>query len=285
MAVYWMTEALPLGVTALLPIVALPVLGITGAKQAASNYIKDSNMVFMGGLIMAISLEKSGLHKRMALRILMFIGTSPARLLFGFMLASWFLSMWISNAAATAMMMPVAEAALQQLKHVMTQHLKPIVTEIEPEVEETAIDEKQEQNNSHVVVVKEPKIDQHMKRVESYLTNMCKMFSLGVCYAANVGGNATLMGNTPNLVFKGMLDEIYERYGLISPINYTSWIPFALPGSFICFIIAWVWLQIFSLGFKSICPNRAVDSTVTERATRSIIIQEYNKLGPMTYVQ
>lgn len=72
-----------------------------------------------------------------------------ARLLFGFMLASWFLSMWISNAAATAMMMPVAEAALQQLKHVMTQHLKPIVTEIEPEVEETAIDEKQEQVELH----------------------------------------------------------------------------------------------------------------------------------------
>lgn len=108
MAIWWMTEALPIPVTALLPIVLLPLLGVSGVREATAPYGNPLIFLFLGGFLIAIAMQSSGLHRRLALRIIAAVGTSPRRIIAGFMIASAFLSMWISNTATTLMMLPIA---------------------------------------------------------------------------------------------------------------------------------------------------------------------------------
>lgn len=114
-ASYWMMDILPLAVTSLLPVVLLPLFGILKAKDASKTYFKDSTMMFMGAIMVALAVEKCNLHRRIALKLLMVVGEKRPNLIFGFMLSTWLLSMWISNTATTAMMLPVVEAVLSQL--------------------------------------------------------------------------------------------------------------------------------------------------------------------------
>merc|ERR1711899_278464 len=113
MAAYWMTEALPLAITSLIPMVLLPFLGIMSTNEVGINYLKSTNFMFLGGLILAMAVEQSGLHQRVALKIMMMIGTNPRNLLLGSMLTTGFLSMWISNTATTAMLIPIVDAIAQ----------------------------------------------------------------------------------------------------------------------------------------------------------------------------
>jgi solute carrier family 13 (sodium-dependent dicarboxylate transporter), member 2/3/5 len=110
MAVWWMTEAIPIPATAMLPLGLFPLLGVLDAPNAAAPFANELIFLFMGGFFLAVTMEKWGLHKRIALGIMSFVGTSPNRLILGFMLATAFLSMWISNTATTAMMLPIALA-------------------------------------------------------------------------------------------------------------------------------------------------------------------------------
>jgi len=110
MAVWWMTEAVPIPATAMLPLVLFPALGVLGAGEASAPYANELIFLFMGGFLIAATMEKWDLHKRIALGIVARVGTSPNRLVLGFMLATAFLSMWISNTAAAAMMLPIALA-------------------------------------------------------------------------------------------------------------------------------------------------------------------------------
>ena len=110
MAVWWMTEAIPIPATALLPLALFPTLGVLSPSNASAPYANEQIFLFMGGFLLAVTMEKWGLHKRIALRIMGFVGTSPNRLVLGFMLATGFLSMWISNTATAAMMLPIAIA-------------------------------------------------------------------------------------------------------------------------------------------------------------------------------
>ncbi|MEQ9399615.1 MAG: DASS family sodium-coupled anion symporter [Longimicrobiales bacterium] len=110
MAIWWMTEALPIPATALLPLALFPALGILGAAEASEPFANELIFLFMGGFFLAVTMERWGLHKRIALRIVGWVGTSPGRLVLGFMLATAFLSMWISNTATAAMMLPIALA-------------------------------------------------------------------------------------------------------------------------------------------------------------------------------
>ncbi len=116
MAVWWLTVALPLAVTALLPLVLIPVLGIGSPAAAAAPYANPVIFLFMGGFFIAAAMQRWQLHRRIALAVVSWTGTSPRRLVAGFMLACALLSMWMSNTAATLMMMPIGIAVLTLLK-------------------------------------------------------------------------------------------------------------------------------------------------------------------------
>ena len=107
MAVWWMSEAVPIPITSLLPIVLFPVLGIAPIGQAAAPYANPLIYLFMGGFILAIGMEKMGLHKRIALALLRRVGTRPDAIVGGFMLSCALLSMWVTNTATTMMMLPI----------------------------------------------------------------------------------------------------------------------------------------------------------------------------------
>ena len=116
MAVWWMTEAIPLAATALIPVVLFPVLGIMHGKVVASVYFNHIIFLFIGGFLVALAMQRWDLHRRIALRILLFFGIRPARILLGFMVATAFLSMWISNTATTMMMVPIVLAIVLKVE-------------------------------------------------------------------------------------------------------------------------------------------------------------------------
>lgn len=118
MAFWWVSEALPIGVTSLLPIVLFPFLGVLDGKAISNAYINYVIFLFIGGFIMALAMEKWNLHKRIALKVLSIVGGSPFMILFGFMLSSAFLSMWMSNTATAMMMMPIAFSVTASLEEV-----------------------------------------------------------------------------------------------------------------------------------------------------------------------
>ncbi|MBZ0270970.1 anion permease [bacterium] len=115
MACWWISEAAPIAVVALLPLVLFPVLRIMPAKETATAFGDDMIFLFLGGFMIASALERCGLHRRIALFVIRLIGSGPPRVVFGFMLATALLSMWISNTATTLMMLPMALAVARQL--------------------------------------------------------------------------------------------------------------------------------------------------------------------------
>jgi sodium-dependent dicarboxylate transporter 2/3/5 len=116
MAVWWISEVVPIAVTSLLPIILFPSLNILNIQQTGANYGHKYIFLFIGGFILANAIQKWNLHKRIALNIILKIGGSTDKIILGFMLATGFLSMWISNTATTVMMLPIALSVINQLK-------------------------------------------------------------------------------------------------------------------------------------------------------------------------
>lgn len=113
---WWLTEALELGVTALLPLVLMPLLGIADMKTTSMQYMDPVIFLFIGGFMLAIAMEKWNLHKRIALNILLRTGSKPSQILFGVMLASFLISMWISNTATVMMLFPAVVSIAASVK-------------------------------------------------------------------------------------------------------------------------------------------------------------------------
>lgn len=115
MAVFWIFEVVPIAVTSLFPLVLFPAFGILDTKSTALFYGKDIIFLFLGGLMLAQGIQESNLHKRIALHIVNLIGSKPSRLVLGFMVATGFLSMWISNTASVMLMMPIGLSIIEEI--------------------------------------------------------------------------------------------------------------------------------------------------------------------------
>lgn len=273
MAIYWITEALPIAVTSLLPIILFPMVGLLSAKDVSNKYLNDTAMLFVGGLIVAAAIEYWNIHKRLALRVLMLVGSEPRWLMFGMMLPTWFLSMWISNTATTAMMIPIANAVLVQLKE--TKDIEN--TDAAEDVELT------EQNG--VTIIRDEKTNTSKKiRVEEIespeFLRMCKALSLGIAYAANCGGVASLTGTNPNVIMKGVADKVFQSRNATSPVTFASWIQFCLPISALVVAFIWLWLQFLFLRCRS-----STNSPEQAQRVKAVIRREYKKLGPVSFAQ
>ena len=120
MSVFWMSEAIPLAATALLPLVLFPLLGIASTKTTASEYMNSTVFLLIGGFLIALAMQRWNLHKRIALSVLVLCGGKPTRLVMGFVLATAGLSMWISNTATTLVMLPIALAIMARYETILT---------------------------------------------------------------------------------------------------------------------------------------------------------------------
>jgi sodium-dependent dicarboxylate transporter 2/3/5 len=164
----WVTEAIPLAATSLLPLILFPLAGVLTFKEASAPYANFNVYIYLGGFIIALAIERWGLHRRVALHTLLVVGTSPARLVGGIMVATALLSMWISNTATTAMMLPLGLSLVALFK-------------------------------DHAD--KPGGMDDH----DASQFAVCMM--LGIAYAATIGGLGTLIGTPTNVVFAGVASE------------------------------------------------------------------------------
>ena len=115
-AIWWVTEAIPIAATALLPIILFPLSEGMELPTTTESYGHKYVFLYLGGFLIAIGIEKWNLHKRIAINIISFIGTDVRKVILGFMIATSFLSMWISNTATSVMMLPIGVAIIKQLK-------------------------------------------------------------------------------------------------------------------------------------------------------------------------
>jgi sodium-dependent dicarboxylate transporter 2/3/5 len=204
MATWWVTEALPLAATALLPIVLFPLCGVVPVRQATAPYAHELIFLFLGGFMLAQALERWGLHRRVALLTLLCVGTRPARLVAGFMLASAFISMWISNTATTVMMLPIAVSVLSLVAN---------------------------RDESDAATDPDRTGSPHRGRPGNFAT--CLM--LGVAYGASIGGTATLIGSPPNVFLAGFLET---NYGI--ELGFGRWMLIGLPVAVVFLPLAWL---------------------------------------------
>ena len=128
-AIWWVTEAIPIPATSLLPIILFPLTNAVTTSVVTGAYADNNIYLFMGGFMLALALEKWNLHKRIALTIISVVGTSPNALIGGFMIATAFLSMWVSNTATAMMMLPIATAVIFKMNESLKETKDPRIAE------------------------------------------------------------------------------------------------------------------------------------------------------------
>lgn len=262
MAIWWITEAIPLSATALLPIVLFPLLGIMrGRAQSAAGLIDEQGaglpsgivlsdldivypnvaaqymdwiiLLYLGGFLIATAVEKWNLHKRIALSILRVIGGQPHRLVLGFMVATAFLSMWLSNTATAMMMMPMGMSLVLLYEELNAKTLAAggVVDERAP--------------------------------------NFALTLLLGIAYSASIGGVATLIGTPPNGVLVTQMGQLFPQ---APEFAFMTWMLFALPMSLVFLFASWLLLTRFVFPLPASTPFSG----------KAFIAAEIEKLGPIT---
>lgn len=258
MAFWWITEAIPIPATALLPLCLYPLLGILPMVEVARNYGDENIFLFLGGFFIAMAMQKWQLHRRLALHIIRWIGTSPRRLVLGFMCASAFISMWISNTATTMMMYPIALAVILQLA-------------TEQGKGQGASGKGQETKSQKTKSDKEPTSNQRpaTNNQQSAHVNFRTCMMLAIAYASSIGGIGTLIGTPPNIIFATISRKLYPEAPVV---DFLHWLAFG--SSLVLLFLPICWLVLTRLLFP-----------VTTRlfsGGHDVIDAEIEKLGRMS---
>lgn len=199
MAIWWVTEAIPIPATSLLPLALFPLLGVGAIEQAAVPYANPIIFLLLGGFLLALGMERWGLPRRIALRTIGALGHRPPAVIAGFMIAAAFLSMWVSNTATAMMMLPIGVSVLEFSRR-DTRHGREVAG-----------------RNAGGGSDGEPATD-----VEA--ANFATSLMLGIAYACSIGGLATIVGTPPNAFAVGFLRE---NYGI--DVAFAQWMLLALP--------------------------------------------------------
>ncbi len=205
MAVWWISEAIPIPATALLPLLLFPVTGVMPFEDTAAPYANPVIFLFLGGFVLAQAMKRWKLHRRMALRVILVAGTKPIPLIGGFMIAAAFLSMWVSNTATAVMMLPIGLSVIQLIDRNA----------------DSRPDDGERQGTG----------------ADSLATgrNFAVALMLGIAYACSIGGLGTLIGTPPNAFLAGYFAEHHDI-----EIGFGQWMLVGLPIVIVGLPIAWV---------------------------------------------
>lgn len=205
MATWWISEAISIAMTSLLPLVLFPALGIMASARVAPYYTDHTIFLFFGGFVVALTIQRWNLHKRIALHTIAMVGTNPSRLMLGFMIATAFLSMWMSNTACAMMMFPIGMAVVLQLGG---------------ESEEAGVAGPDDQ----------------------VVRNFGSLLMLAIAYSAGLGGIGTLIGTPPNIIFAGAVTNLFPE---APPISFVDWMRLGIPIVVVYLPIMWLYLCRF----------------------------------------
>lgn len=244
MAIWWMTEAIPLSATSLLPIVLIPMLTERTVSEATAPYASSIVFLFLGGFLIAIAMEKWNLHRRIALLTLRRVGVEPTRIVLGLMLSTGFLSMWVSNTATTLMMLPIGLSVLA------------LVAERSGESLATAAPGHDHHRPGHVDFI----LDENIRRFGVCLT-------LAIAWSATMGGLGTLLGSPPNAIVAG-----YAADELGRTIGFLDWMMVGVPLALTFILIGWVLMTRVLYRF----------AIAEVPGGRQMIEDEIHKLGPLS---
>lgn len=252
MAVWWMTEALPIAATSLLPLVAFPVFGTEVEMDAVgASYGNPIIFLFLGGFLIALAMQRWNLHRRIALITLSIMGDRPGPMIAGFMIATGFVSMWVSNTATAVMMLPIGISVLMIVSKVVGSAITDTDASADSETTDTAEGTAEDDTGLGAVVK----------------SNFGTALMLGIAYAASIGSLGTIIGTPPNLFLVGYLKENHD----IS-IGFGQWMLVGVPLAIVMMAIAW--FLLVKVLFK---PE--IDHIP---GGRELIREELAKLGPMS---
>ena len=215
MGVWWMTEAIPIPATALLPLIIFPVLDSDVAvNDVGASYGNNVIFLFMGGFLLALAMQRWNLHRRIALLTVHAMGTKPTMVIAGFMIATGFLSMWVSNTATAVMMIPIGVSVLVLVLDIGKK------TGASPNAEESAADDSAATDDATIT--------------EAVIqSNFGTALMLGIAYAASIGSLGTIIGTPPNTLLVGYL----EGEGIT--IGFLEWMIAGVPLAAVLLVIAW----------------------------------------------
>eukprot|EP00249_Psilotum_nudum_P008955 c21614_g1_i1 orf=233-1966(+) len=262
--IWWITDAVPIAITSLVPLFLLPFLEIQTADEVSKSYMNDTIFLLIGSFILAIAVEHYNLHKRVALHILSLFGGEkmrPRLILLGFCLGSAFISMWINNTAAAVMMMPVGLGVLQKVQVGRPSDLSNSII---------AGQDKDDVEKSEKIVFDNLKDEDELANIKQ---KFCRGVILAITFSVSIGGMATLTGTGVNMILAGMWESAFPN---APPVTYMRWMLFAFPLALALVLVLWVYLCVF------FCPPSAV-RPISESLHCVHIKEELIMLGPMPF--
>lgn len=252
--IWWISEAIPIPVTSLLPIVLFPLTGVMPIGSTAAPYADPIIFLLLGGFLLALAIERWNLHHRLSLLIISGVGTSGRGLVLGFMGATAFLSMWISNTATAMMMVPIGAAVIVELSMIGGRRVPPLDRDI------------LEEPNIPTDIEGELVYEIEQDPAELPNTSFGIALMLGIAFGASIGGAATLIGSPPNAVLAGVAEA-----NLGIQIGFLEWMLVGVPLAVVFLAITWVLLVA------------VLRPKIDKQPGREDVIQEQlDELGSMT---